>query len=156
MVQVPVDYASTTNESGVYAENSANEWEFRKPIIVNLTAQYGAGDEPTKEWCDENIDVNNGNILTYYSLADRSPIDWTLNNADYQRKTITERYKVNNDNLVVPQIGWPVLYHREPDDIEGQEGIILGYDYEFEGNSELYLDILLLGTPKPWGNSVIY
>ena len=156
VVQVPVDYASTTNESGVYAENSANEWEFRKPIIVNLTAQYGAGDEPTKEWCDENIDVNNGNILTYYSLADRSPIDWTLNNADYQRKTITERYKVDNDNLVVPQIGWPVLYHREPDDIEGQEGIILGYDYEFEGNSELYLDILLLGTPKPWGNSVIY
>lgn len=31
---------------------------FNKPLLVNLTEEYGAGNEPTKEWCDQNLDYN--------------------------------------------------------------------------------------------------
>lgn len=32
-------------------------------IVVDLTAIFGAGNEPSKEWCDKNIDMFNGEVL---------------------------------------------------------------------------------------------
>ena len=37
-----------------------------------------------------------------------------------------------------------------------EEGIILGYDYTYDGGSDLAVDILLLGKdPKPWKDSTL-
>ena len=48
--------------SGVYTvrydfnnKNIEGSCTFRKPILIDLTETYGSGNEPTKEWCDENI-----------------------------------------------------------------------------------------------------
>lgn len=35
--------------------NGTTESYCAKPIIIDLTECFGAGNEPTKEWCDENI-----------------------------------------------------------------------------------------------------
>lgn len=42
---------------------SANGACYRKePLLIDLTESFGAGNEPTKEWCDENIPYFTGTI----------------------------------------------------------------------------------------------
>ena len=33
--------------------------------VIDLTEAFGAGNEPTKEWCDENIDYFDGTMIVY-------------------------------------------------------------------------------------------
>lgn len=33
---------------------------FDGPMLIDLTAEFGSGNEPTKEWCDENIILSAG------------------------------------------------------------------------------------------------
>lgn len=34
-------------------------------LVVDLTETFGAGNEPTKEWCDENIEWFDGSKIMY-------------------------------------------------------------------------------------------
>ena len=57
--------AAGTMQSGTYSIrlftiNSTLPWRAKNPLIVDLTEMFGAGNEPTKEWCDEHIDYFNG------------------------------------------------------------------------------------------------
>lgn len=56
-------YADATTASGKVLE-------LRAPIAVDLTAIFGAGNEPTKEWCDANIRVNTFKVPTLTILFD--------------------------------------------------------------------------------------
>ena len=38
----------------------------KEVMLINLTAVFGAGNEPTQEWCDENIPFFEGTALIYY------------------------------------------------------------------------------------------
>ena len=67
--------AADTMQSGTYSirlftVNSTLPWRARNPLIVDLTEMFGAGNEPTKEWCDEHIDYFNGVISD--NLSDNS------------------------------------------------------------------------------------
>ena len=44
----------------LFTVNSTLPWRAKNPLIVDLTEMFGAGNEPTKEWCDEHIDYFNG------------------------------------------------------------------------------------------------
>ena len=43
----------------------SNTMNFDGLIIVDLTAAFGAGNEPSLEWCDENIDYFDGTKIVY-------------------------------------------------------------------------------------------
>lgn len=47
--------------AGKYVAGSYTYWD--NVIVVDLTAIFGAGNEPSKEWCDNNIDMINGEVL---------------------------------------------------------------------------------------------
>ena len=151
---VPADYTpESTPGPGVYSENATNSWSFRHPTLVDLTETFGAGNEPTKEWCDSNLEYTDYTMLSNNSLDSQiSSYKWSLSNASFDTELKDEKFKIDNDDFIIPQIGCPILYQRE-DGGEYEEGIILGFDQQFEGNTELYVDVLLLGQPKPWSNS---
>lgn len=54
----------------LFTVNSTLPWRARNPLIVDLTEMFGAGNEPTKEWCDEHIDYFNG--IMSDNLSDNS------------------------------------------------------------------------------------
>lgn len=313
LVQIPSSFSEYVSDPGVVSNNASASWEFRYPMIIDLTEKFGQGNEPSKEWCDENLELDDGNMLENYSLeavdqAWKNKRGAILSPLYYPLRYITKKFKIDNEDLILPQIGTPVLYHRTTpkytlnvstgggwerlylpvsvqqgkkyilkfnykvnrdyrslgwsthetvpvqvlsaipsvddagEDIEiasadtsliamddyveevisfiapsntvylsinfgfaedgqnvsisytdfylssvdldenilgnrtdlntwiipqymsainivstdlGEEGIVLGFDYEFNGSSQLYVDILLLGNPKPWSNSVI-
>lgn len=67
--------AAGTMQSGTYSirlftVNSTLPWRAKNPLIVDLTEMFGAGNEPTKEWCDEHIDYFNG--IMSDNLSDNS------------------------------------------------------------------------------------
>lgn len=110
---VPSDYSLTYPKAiGCYSVSASANWSFRKPIVVDLTAIYGAGNEPTKEWCDENITVDMNNIVYNYSLDDEG---WSFYNASFATASVaTDKYTITDDDMILPPIGSPVLYHRYP------------------------------------------
>lgn len=151
---IPADYTPAyTPGPGVYSENATSPWSFRRPTLVDLTETFGAGNEPTKEWCDANLEYTDYTMLSSNALNSQiSSYSWSLSNASFDTELKDEKFKIDNDDFIIPQIGCPILYQRE-DGGEYEEGIILGFDQQFEGNTELYVDVLLLGQPKPWSNS---
>lgn len=73
--QSAVVTANSTMLSGYYSirlftVNATAQWRARNPLIVDLTEMFGAGNEPTKEWCDEHIDYFNG--IMSDNLSDNS------------------------------------------------------------------------------------
>ena len=45
---------------------NVNEYSYADGLLlIDLTAAFGAGNEPSKEWCDENIDYFDGSIVVY-------------------------------------------------------------------------------------------
>ena len=54
----------------LFTVNSTLPWRAKNPLIVDLTEMFGAGNEPTKEWCDEHIDYFNG--IMSDNLSDNS------------------------------------------------------------------------------------
>lgn len=34
-------------------------------MLIDLTEAFGSGNEPTKEWCDENISYFDGSTIVY-------------------------------------------------------------------------------------------
>ena len=58
-------YQTNINNTRVLVSNigsSASSIELTNPVLVNLTKQFGSGNEPTKEWCDQN--------LTFFNCAE--------------------------------------------------------------------------------------
>lgn len=49
--------------SSTYVEGMYTEWD--NVLTVDLTETFGAGNEPTKEWCDENIEWFDGSKIIY-------------------------------------------------------------------------------------------
>lgn len=47
-------------------EIDGGEFSFGGVVVVDLTAAFGEGNEPTKEWCDENISWFDG--TTYINI----------------------------------------------------------------------------------------
>ena len=60
IVTAAATMASGTYSIRLFTVNSTAQWRARNPLIVDLTEMFGAGNEPTKEWCDEHIDYFNG------------------------------------------------------------------------------------------------
>lgn len=155
LVTVPSDYSTrdeVARDPGVYIEGANNALSFKTPMIIDLTDTYGEGNEPTLEWCNENLTGNVGNILSSYSLdSNATSYKWYVSNGSFLTGMVSERCPVNNDTMTIPPIGCPVLYHREPDGSDDVEAICLGFEWNFNGNSELYLDLMTLPDPQPWG-----
>lgn len=58
-------YQTNIDNTRVLVSNtgsSASSIELTNPVLVNLTKQFGSGNEPTKEWCDQN--------LTFFNCAE--------------------------------------------------------------------------------------
>lgn len=58
-------YQTNIDNTRVLVSNigsSASLIELANPVLVNLTKQFGSGNEPTKEWCDQN--------LTFFNCAE--------------------------------------------------------------------------------------
>ena len=68
--------------------------EMRNVVVVNLTAMFGRGNEPTKSWCDEYIAMDNPNNLA------TPPVTYTVTNE------IPLTNLVNNVNFVNNKSGW--------------------------------------------------
>lgn len=49
---------------GISTTTSGDIMDIKEIMLFNLTAIYGAGNEPTKEWCDANIAIDAGNIYS--------------------------------------------------------------------------------------------
>ena len=61
-----------------YADSGLDKhYKMRKPIIINITKTFGAGNEPTKEEMDELIKVT-GYIDDEYALNNKEMLIWTL------------------------------------------------------------------------------
>lgn len=65
--RITATYTTTTNN--IIRLNTANTTYVNQFILVDLTDTFGAGNEPTKEWCDNNIRehevfVNFGSVAT--------------------------------------------------------------------------------------------
>ena len=76
----------TTNEIGfgLYPTNASNnEMSIKDIIIINLTAIFGGGNEPTKAWCDENIFMEDGIIKIISSPSKISINDEVHLNTEY-------------------------------------------------------------------------
>lgn len=94
--------------SGARSIGAQHPWMFRKPILVDLTQTYGAGNEPGQEWCDANITQFDDNIFDPAAPESR----WYKSGAVLNTTICPNRHKVDNDNLIIPQVGCPVLYQR--------------------------------------------
>jgi len=55
IVQAGSSPVSGTWQIRNFVVNPSTNCRWRIPFIIDLTAAFGAGNEPTKEWCDENI-----------------------------------------------------------------------------------------------------
>lgn len=49
---------------GISTTTSGDIMDIKEVMLFNLTAIYGVGNEPTKEWCDANIAIDAGNIYS--------------------------------------------------------------------------------------------
>ena len=59
--QVYYNVADSTSSDGVARECYADG-----VVVIDLTESFGSGNEPSKEWCDENIDYFDGSTVVYY------------------------------------------------------------------------------------------
>lgn len=117
-VTIPEGYSHYTPYAvGARSENAQASWSFRKPILLDLTAMYGAGNEPDLQWCDENLSFPQASNMVYQPEMDTTVgvYGWTLTNASFRAGTIDEKLPVDNDDIVLPQIGCPILYQRTED-----------------------------------------
>ena len=67
-------YTSTYESSSAYysydrmafgvtpTNTEGDKIDIKDIIVVNLTTEFGSGNEPTKAWCDENIFMDNGTV----------------------------------------------------------------------------------------------
>ena len=61
-----------------YADSGVDKhYKMRKPIIINLTETFGAGNEPSKEEMDKLIEIT-GYIDEEYALNNKEMMIWTL------------------------------------------------------------------------------
>lgn len=79
---------------GFYSPVVGDKMDMRNVIVVNLTAMFGRGNEPTKTWCDEHIAMDNPNNLA------TPPVTYTVTNE------IPLTNLVNNVNFVNSKSGW--------------------------------------------------
>ena len=61
----PDNYSDLNIEFGVHSREIECEFKIKEPILVNLTRLYGKGNEPSKEWCDNNISYVSDNKVYY-------------------------------------------------------------------------------------------
>lgn len=59
--QVYYNVADSVSSDGVARECYADG-----VVVIDLTEVFGSGNEPSKEWCDENIDYFDGSTVVYY------------------------------------------------------------------------------------------
>lgn len=55
-----IDYDNVNTEGYMWADGM---------MLVDLTADFGAGKEPTKEWCDKNIPFTTGSVAVLSNMA---------------------------------------------------------------------------------------
>lgn len=65
-------------------------------VVVDLTEAFGAGNEPTKEWCDSHIPYFDGTIVL--SLIPDAPSDFSV--AEIEDDKITLSWSANEADLV--------------------------------------------------------
>ena len=53
---------------GDYRRDIECKFKIRNVVAINLTKAYGKGNEPTKEWCDKNIQYKNDNNIYWNQL----------------------------------------------------------------------------------------
>lgn len=75
--------------------NGTTESYCAKPIIIDLTECFGAGNEPSKEWCDENI-LEWGKIIGYNNFQfTESDVSSSMT---YQNMTYGAAYSIGVGN----------------------------------------------------------
>ena len=68
---------------------------FNKPLLVNLTEEYGPGNEPTKEWCDQNLDYNYPFISFLHNWKSyKSTIIWSCKSLIWRIRNTPHKVKI--------------------------------------------------------------
>ena len=95
------DYDNRNNNGTVYYDGG---------MLIDLTASYGSGNEPSKEWLDENIEYFEGTMSN--SIKDvviRNDITFTVTpNTGYEYDSINcdgGSYNTGNNTLTVNEVG---------------------------------------------------
>ena len=118
--QTSSDYSHyDINDNSVY-----NEFYAKEAMVINLTTAFGAGNEPSREWCDRNISffegtgtINNKTILLENLIPDGNMENssWTYGNYSTSEKLFgsrsqyfvknTNRTQIQNNMTAVPIVG---------------------------------------------------
>lgn len=117
-IQVPSDFSSyVPGTIGVLSKNAQSSWMFRHPFLIDLTEAFGAQNEPGAQWCDENIDFSDSrNIIQQADMdVNSSTYLWDMTNAEFTEEVLEDKLPIDNDDIVLPQIGCPILYQRTED-----------------------------------------
>ena len=68
LVSFTVTYAIFRSSTSGNSTVSIANWDIKLEAnneVIDLTESFGAGNEPSKEWCDANIDYFDGTITVY-------------------------------------------------------------------------------------------
>lgn len=130
---VPSDYNPSTvnsNPMGAYSDGANNSWSFRRPLLVDLTAVFGEGNEPTKDWCDQNLDYTYLYNMVRSPELDSTIQSWGMGNASFEQRRMTEKLHIDNDDVILPQLGCPILYQRKKEDGSPHNSIAVSHNQQ--------------------------
>lgn len=114
-INLKVDYADATIGNGKSAT-------FRKVMVVDLTELFGAGNEPTKEWCDMNLPftasvgtTNKGNNALASGFSYDGKYHFEVEGNTLKNLIGTTGCFNNSDIQYLPPIGWNFEYENDYD-----------------------------------------
>lgn len=108
------------------------EFKIKDITVVNLTRLYGKGNEPTIEWCDENIPYYNTNDMHY---VDMNKIQFSSMEPLRGIGDVKDRFVFKDDKLMIERNCKELRLTTENLKLQGQHG----------ANTRFYYDVRLLG-----------
>ena len=90
IISMPINVSKDIGDVCIWNGNTSSSIYVSRFILIDLTDTFGSGNEPSKEWCDNNIReqetlCNFGNVsnnVTYSNIATRYTVS-NLGKADY-------------------------------------------------------------------------
>ena len=91
IISMPINVSKDIGDVCIWNGNTSISIYVSRFILIDLTDTFGAGKEPSKEWCDNNIReqetiCNKGNVsysVTYSSISTRYTGSGNIGKADY-------------------------------------------------------------------------
>lgn len=132
-----------------FTASSSTEMYVCRHIIIDLTDTFGAGNEPTKAWCDDNIrewdtfinygtaweNTPKGGSNWYFEGCNAGAMyDWGSLNSNWEpveymycgdtKTSVSEAFMITNDNCSLMQgIPYYVSYDAKIDNVDGEQTV---------------------------------